>query len=134
MNCRLYAGFAASLLAAAGCQTHLQAPPVGLLAEPTPYVTLDELSGALSYDDSLVLVEFCVPVSCSRCSTMRDSIDQLASERRGRLTVRRVDLRQHPQLTWEFELATCPSYIVFRDGEEVFRASYPTSVDIIAAA
>lgn len=118
-----------------GCRVAPDAATDVRRAEPAPYLTLDELATTLSGDAErrLVLVEFCVPSSCSRCDQMRGPVDRLASSPPAGLAVRRMDLRRHPQLAWEFKISTCPSYIAFRDGEEVFRAAYPTSADLIAA-
>ncbi|MEM1013796.1 MAG: thioredoxin family protein [Planctomycetota bacterium] len=108
-------------------------PTVEVPAASAPFLTLDQFAAALSDTEDVVLVEFCMPSGCSRCDAMRGPIDRLANDRRDGMAVRRVNLRQHPQLTWEFKLNACPSYVAFRGGQEVFRAEHPTSADLIAA-
>lgn len=97
------------------------------------YITADEFADTVAAESNLVLVEFCVPAGCFRCDEMRAPVDQLASDERERITIRRVNLNQHPALARQLGVSVCPSYIAFRDGEEVFRAAYPTSADLIVA-
>ncbi len=122
----------ASLLVMLGCQSSTSTkPPVGTV-ESVSYVTTDELSAEVAEEDGIVLVEFCVPTGCARCDRMRRQIDQLASDEQQGFKIRRVNLQQQPGLAWELGVKMCPSYIAFRDGEEVFRTEYPTSSDLIA--
>lgn len=98
-----------------------------------PYISANEVADTLAANARLLLVEFCVPVGCFRCDEMREQIDQLASDERERLTIRRVNLNEQPALARQLGISVCPSYIAFRDGQEVFRAAYPTSSDLIVA-
>lgn len=101
--------------------------------ESSPYLSLDELGRVVSGDGEVTLVEFGVPTGCERCDRMRGPIDALANDPQQPLAVRRVNLRQYPALAWEFGVTVCPSYVAFRDGQEVFRAAHPTSADLIAS-
>jgi thioredoxin-like negative regulator of GroEL len=96
-----------------------------------PYIGAAELTNMLNSDDRLLLVEFCVPRGCFRCDEMRAQIDRLASDER--IVVRRVDFNQHPELTSRLGVSVCPSYVAFHQGQEQFRAAYPTSADLIVA-
>lgn len=122
-----------SLVALTGCQVTRSMPTVDGPAACAPFMTLDQLATALSDTEDVVLVEFCTPSGCPRCDAMRGPIDRLASDRRDRIAVRRVDLNQYPQLAWELKLSYCPCYVGFRGGQEVFRAAYPTTANLIAA-
>ena len=134
-------GIFSTFLAMAGCQdvppTQVDArakePFPYVSAESVPYISAEEFAAAVASDGPAVLVEFCVPAGCFRCDEMRGQIDQLATNERERLMVRRVNLNQQPALARQIGVAVCPSYVVFRDGEEVFRAAYPTSADLIMA-
>lgn len=121
-----------AVLATLGCQLESGTRPAASVADSVAYMTVDEFAASLASKDVLV-VEFCVPTGCSRCDEMRGPIDRLASDEADRLTVRRVNLRQQPGLAWEFGVTVCPTYVAFRDGEEVFRAAHPTSAGLIAA-
>ncbi len=122
----------ASFLVMLGCQSANSTKSHVQTAESVSYITTEELSAEVAEEDGIVLVEFCVPAGCARCDRMRQPIDQLASDEQRGLTIRRVNLQQQPGLAWELGVKVCPSYIAFRDGEEVFRAEYPTSSDLIA--
>ena len=122
-----------AFVAMAGCQDESKTQPGTRATSSATYMTVDEFSAALAREDGLLLVEFCVPSGCFRCDAMRQQVDKLARDRLQGLVVRRVNLNQQPQLAWEFDVKVCPSYVAFRDGEEVFRAAYPTSADLIAA-
>lgn len=116
-----------------GCQVASNNRPNARATESVSYMTVDELAAALAGENDVLLVEFCVPSGCFRCDEMREPIDRLASDQGERLTVRRVDIRQQPAVAWELDVTVCPSYIAFRDGEEVFRATYPTSTELIVS-
>lgn len=115
-----------------GCATKDQ--PERSAAPEVPYVGGAELDQLVTAPEGATLLEFCVPVGCYRCDEMRPSINDFAQEEAGRLTVRRVDLNDERQFAARHGVTVCPTYVVFRDGEEVYRAAYPTSADLIASA
>ena len=123
----------APFMATAGCHERGPTQPDARAEESVSYISADEFATTVAGESDVVLVEFCVPVGCFRCDEMRPQIDRLAAEQRDRLTIRRVNLSQEPALTSRLGVSVCPSYVAFRDGEEVFRAAYPTSADLIVA-
>ena len=123
---------ASVLLAQAGCDQAAQRRAAGPPATPVPFLSVDELAQTLSGDGGVVLVEFCVPVGCARCDAMRQPIDRLAGRCGDNVTVGRVHIGRNPRLAWEFGVRVCPTYVAFHDGQEIYRAAYPTSVDLIA--
>ena len=123
----------ALIVAVSGSQVAFKAEREPRSAKSVAYKTLEELSTILDEESEVVLVEFCVPSGCSRCDQMRMPIDRLAAEQRAWLKVRRVNLSEYLQLMVELKLTACPSYVAFRDGEEVFRTDSPTSADRIAS-
>lgn len=123
----------AAFVAITGCQVAPYSQADSQAQQTVPYMTLDEFATVVDGDCELTLVEFCVPTGCARCDQMRSSIDQLAVDCQEQLTVRRVNLREQPALAWEFGVTVCPSYVVFRDGQEVYRAAYPVSADLISS-
>lgn len=119
------------MLLTAGCQVASNNGLETRATQTLPFMTSEELAEALAEQTDVLLVEFCVPSGCFRCDKMRESIRELASNERKGLAVYRVDIRQQPAVAWELGVTVCPSYIAFRDGEEVFRATYPTSAELI---
>lgn len=123
----------ALVLAVTGCRDVPPTQPDAHAEDSVSYISVDEFSTIEDGASEVVLVEFCVPVGCFRCDEMRPQIDRLAAEQRDQLTICRVNFNQEPALTRRLGISVCPSYVAFRDGEEVFRAAYPTSADLIAA-
>ncbi|MEM1305235.1 MAG: thioredoxin family protein [Planctomycetota bacterium] len=140
--------FAALLLIVTGPQVASTTEQSVSPDEPVPYMSLEDFATTLAattrvatteaattraHENEVLLVEFCLPAGCPSCDAMREPIDHLASDQHDLLTVRRVDLRKHPQLAWELGFNEYPTYIAFRNGEEVFRATYPTSAELIVS-
>ena len=101
-------------------------------APEVPYADAAEVSRLVAESGSPTVLEFCVPVGCFRCDEMRPRINELAEAEAGRLTVRRVNLHQEPELAARWGVTVCPSYVVLAGGQELGRAQYPTSADLIA--
>jgi thioredoxin-like negative regulator of GroEL len=116
-----------------GCQDVAAPQTVATPRLSVPYVTAAGLATAIAEQDRLVLIEFCVPVGCFRCDEMRPQIDRLASDKGNEIVIRRVDLNRERALAAQHGVTMCPSYIALIDGQEVFRAAYPTSGDLIYA-
>ena len=98
-----------------------------------PYVTSADLSGKLTAEKGLVLVEFCVPAGCFRCDRMRPQVDELADSRSEQTDVYRVNLTSERAFAQQVGIDMCPTYIAYVDGREVFRTAFPTSGDMIAS-
>lgn len=95
----------------------LRSPSLDSLAESPPSVleTLDAIrpmGNRASVDQAVS--------TCSRCDTMRALADRLASDRRDRISVRRVGPRPNPQSFGKLNLNACPSDVAFRGGQEAF--------------
>lgn len=98
-----------------------------------PYYTARELKTALAEHTNPVLVEFSVPVGCSRCDTMRPQVNELADYKPNDIEVLRVNFNHDRVLANQLGVTVCPTYIAFEDGQELFRIAYPTSGDLIAS-
>ncbi|MCA9188332.1 MAG: thioredoxin family protein [Pirellulaceae bacterium] len=132
MRSILGAAITVAFLLSTGCQEETRTESDTPAVESVPYVSADEFADAVAGDDA-VLIEFCVPFGCFRCDEMCEQIDRLAASQQGELVVRRIDLNQQPAIARQFGVSVCPSYIAFRNGEEVFRTAYPTSSGLIVA-
>ena len=58
---------------------------------------------------------------CGPCRMMSPIIDQLADENEGKATVGKVDVDEQPELATRFGIASIPTIIVFKNGEETAR-------------
>jgi thioredoxin-like negative regulator of GroEL len=102
-------------------------------SEVVPYIAADELARRLDGADRPVLVEFSVPAGCYHCDAMRGQVEMLAERLAGRVEVCRVNLNHERMLTSQLGIGVCPTYVAFWKGKEAFRASYPTSGDLLNA-
>jgi thioredoxin-like negative regulator of GroEL len=116
--------------AIAGCSQ-----PAPTVEEPLAarYVSADELQSVLAASSRPVFVEFGVEIGCTRCDELRPQVERLAEQFADRAIVRRVNLHQARPLAAKLGVTVCPTYIAYVDGQEQFRASYPTSGDLLAA-
>ena len=97
------------------------------------YVTASEAARMIATPGPPTVLEFCVPLGCYRCDAMREPINTLADSQAGRLRVARINLHTDAGLARRWGVTACPTYVVFDGGQEVARAVYPTSADLIAA-
>ncbi len=68
-----------------------------------------------------VLVDFYADW-CGPCKMVAPLVDEIASEKRGRLLVAKVDTDRAPELAQELGIRGVPTLILFRDGEEMERS------------
>ena len=115
----------------AGCSQ--PPPPAPEQISASPYISLQEFHSLLAESSQPVLVEFGVEIGCFRCDELRPQIERLAEQYSDRAVVRRINLNQARKLAAQLGVTVCPTYIAFVDGDERFRASYPTSGDLLAA-
>lgn len=103
------------------------------LAPDVPYIDGIEVQRLVKKTEQPMLLEFCVPVGCFRCDEMCPSINNLAQDEADRLTVRRININTNRQLAAQWGVRSCPTYVVVANGQEVGRAEFPTSADLISA-
>jgi thioredoxin 1 len=68
--------------------------------------------------DGLVLVDFWA-AWCPPCRRLAPTIDALATEYDGRVTVAKVDIDESPELAQRYGIQSIPTLILFRDGRAV---------------
>ena len=79
--------------------------------------TFDE---AVLGSDIPVVVDFWA-TWCGPCALVEPILAELAAERRGDLTVARVDVDANPDVTRRYGVMSMPTLLVFRDGDPVHR-------------
>lgn len=124
---------AVSFLTVLGCQVSSKTQANIPTTVNSIFSSLDDLSASFAEEEGVFLVEFCVPSDCSHCDKIKKSINQFASNQQEGLTIHTMNLKEYPQFYWEFGVSASPSYVAFRDGEEVFRAASPTSANHVTA-
>lgn len=89
-------------------------------ASPTKTMSIEELDSILSAE-SLVLIDFhthwCVP-----CIKMAPVIDSIKKENTNKLKVIKLDIDAHNRISNEFNITAVPTYLIYNNGKEVWRA------------
>lgn len=80
----------------------------------------ESFDGVLAGTDVPVLVDFFADW-CAPCRMLAPSLDAIASERRGRLLVLKVDTDAAPALSQRFGIRSIPTIALFRAGAELSR-------------
>lgn len=88
--------------------------------------------GALVREGS-VLVDVWGP-NCAPCLALMPSIEALAERHGGRLRLVKVNAPENRGICRELRVFGLPTYVLFRDGEEVSRLSGDPSLEEIEAA
>ena len=80
-----------------------------------------------------VLVDFWGP-ACAPCLALMPSIEALAERHGGRLRLVKVNAPENRGICRDLRVFGLPTYVLFRDGEEVRRLSGDPSLEEIATA
>jgi thioredoxin 1 len=92
----------------------------------------------LSFDEKVssnsrpVLVDFWAEW-CAPCRMLSPTIDQIADDYDGKVTVGKVNIDEEPELAQRFGVMSIPTLILFKDGSEVSRSVGVVGKDKIAA-
>jgi len=100
-----------------GCKGAL-APIAGPIAIDSA-ASFDEL---LSGAKSPVVVDFWA-AWCGPCRSVAPEVEKLAKSRQGQVIVAKVDTEALPQIAGRYGIRSIPTFVAFRGGAEVARAS-----------
>lgn len=81
-------------------------------------VTGDGFEREVLQAEGLVLVDFWA-AWCPPCRRLAPTLDALAADYDGRLTVAKVNVDEHPELAQRYGVQSIPTLILFRDGRQV---------------
>lgn len=71
-------------------------------------------------DKGVVFVDFWAPW-CNPCRMVAPIIDQLADEFSGQAVVGKIDIDENEEAAVAYKVASIPTMIIFKDGQEVER-------------
>jgi thioredoxin 1 len=70
--------------------------------------------------DGLVLVDFWATY-CAACRLVAPVVDELATDYTGKATIAKVNVDDNPEYATQYQVRSTPTFIFFRDGQEVDR-------------
>ena len=85
-------------------------------------LTDDTFTRTITESEIPVLVDFYADW-CGPCKIMAPAVDQLASEKQGKLLVAKLDTDRSPKTAQSFEIRGIPTVIVFQNGKETRRGT-----------
>lgn len=88
------------------------------MSEMVRSVTGAEFEREVLQADGLVLVDFWA-TWCPPCRRLAPTVDALAVEYQGRLSVAKVDIDESPELAQRYGIQSIPTLMLFRDGRAV---------------
>jgi thioredoxin 1 len=91
-------------------------------------VTRDDFATAILVSPLPVLVDFWGP-RCIPCMELLPVVEQLAETYQGRLRVAKVNVAQNRRLCIERRVQLLPTFLFFRNGDEVMRLAEETTAE-----
>ena len=80
----------------------------------------NQFEEAVRKSDKLVLIYFHLP-SCAKCATWNSVADGLVKDSDGKVKLVKLNVADNQALANKLNILGAPSFIVYRDGEEVER-------------
>jgi thioredoxin 2 len=110
-------------------------PRCGHCHEPLPWIvnTSDDGFAEVAEKSSVpVLVDLWAPW-CGPCRMVSPALEQLASERAGRIKLVKVNVDESPRLQQRFGIQSIPTLMLLRDGKVIARQVGAAPVDTLRA-
>jgi thioredoxin 1 len=83
-------------------------------------VTDQEFAQVVLQADGLVMVDFWATY-CAACRLVAPVVDELATDYAGKATIAKVNVDDNPEYATQYQIRSTPTFIFFRDGQEVDR-------------
>ena len=89
------------------------------MAKPVT-LTDEEFAEVVLQTDGLVMVDFWATF-CSACRLVAPVVDELATDYADKAMIVKVNVDENPQYATQYQVRSTPTFIFFRDGQEVDR-------------
>lgn len=86
----------------------------------------------LKNDDGVALVEF-FATWCPHCQRMMPVVEDIKTLFAGKANVYQFDIDQNQELANELEVSSIPTFLLFKNGEEVWRGSGEMDGSVLAS-
>src|SRR5262249_45371185 len=96
--------------------------PLSPTSEPYPISSATEFNELVTKSPLPVLVDFWAPW-CGPCRTVAPELAKLARQRRGSVLVAKLNTEELPNVASRFSIQSIPTFILFKQGREIGRAS-----------
>ncbi len=96
------------------------------------HLTTESFNEKVRTANETVLVDF-FATWCGPCKMIAPSVERLAAEYAGKLSVYKLDVDEEPEVAAEYKVMSIPTLIYYRNGEEVGRVRGAQSYEELKA-
>jgi len=89
-----------------------------MASQATLHLTEAAFDQTLAEHNEAIVVDFWAEW-CGPCKAIAPTLDELATEYAGRVTIAKVNVDEHPGLAARFEVRSIPTLLIFKGGQVI---------------